>query len=90
MADPERTQLTLAEERTHAAWIRTCLTFLVSAVAIQHYHKYVDAPLAVLTVLCAGGLISAVQAQILATKWSTRILCMGLMYISWHIFFSNL
>lgn len=35
MTEIERTDL--ARERTHAAWLRTCLSFVVALAALSHY-----------------------------------------------------
>lgn len=78
MKDPAHTQVELAEERTHAAWVRTCLTFLVTALAFRHYADSWWVSL----VLAGGGAVAALRASWLAPDLSTRALAWCLIPVS--------
>ncbi len=71
------TQNDLARERTHAAWIRTCLAFLVAAVALRNYSTRSDELLPVL-LLVSGGVVSALRAAKLAPDLSTMAIAWAL------------
>lgn len=72
MTDIEQTRL--ARERTHAAWLRTCLAFLVATVAFRHYidmNGYASS--FALGILGMGGALSAVRAALLAPDNYTKM-----------------
>lgn len=77
----DRTQNDLAQERTHAAWIRTCLTFLVAAIAVRHYTSD-DGELLVAIILSLGGAVSAARAAMLAPDLLTRGVSYTLVVVS--------
>lgn len=81
MTEIERTDL--ARERTHASWIRTCLSFLVALIAVRHYVRTdnINTILATLT-LAGGGIVSATRAASLAPDLPTRIMAYGLIPMS--------
>lgn len=76
-----RTQNELAQERTHAAWIRTCLTFLVAAIAVRHYTAE-DGEWMVAVTLAVGGAVSAVRASMLAPDLVSRVVSWALIPVS--------
>lgn len=71
-------QVELAEERTHAAWIRTCLTFLVAALA---YHHYGESPILTfsLVILAAA---AAIRSFMLAPDIPAHLSAVGLVLVS--------
>lgn len=77
----ERSQNELAQERTHAAWIRTCLTFLVAAIAVRHYTSE-DGEWMVAAVLAAGGTMSAARAAMLAPDMTNLLVSYALIPVS--------
>lgn len=79
MTEIERTSL--ARERTHAAWLRTCLSFVVALAALCHYAfpnpGIADTVLAVF--LIVGGTGSARRALEIAPDLTTKIYALALM-----------
>lgn len=71
----------LAMERTHASWVRTCLTFLVTAIAVRHYTSG-DGEWLVAVVLAAGGAVAAVRAAILAPDSVSALMSYALAAVS--------
>jgi uncharacterized membrane protein YidH (DUF202 family) len=81
MTDPDLTQNELAKERTHAAWVRTCLTFLVTAIAVRHYTSD-DGEWMVATILAVGGAVSAVRASFLAPDLVSKLMAYAMALVS--------
>lgn len=79
--DDAEYQNSLARERTHASWVRTCLTFLVTAIAVRHYSSG-DGEWAVAGVLAGGGAIAAVRAAMLAPDLLSRGMSYSLALVS--------
>lgn len=77
----EVTQTKLAQERTHAAWVRTCLTFLVAAIAVRHYTSD-DGEWLVTAVLSVGGTVSAARAAMLAPDIVSLLVSYALIPVS--------
>lgn len=77
----DRTQNDLALERTHAAWIRTCLTFLVAAIAARHYSNN-SSEWAVAIVLAVGGALAAVRGAVIAPDMASRLSAYALVVVS--------
>lgn len=75
------TQNDLAKERTHAAWIRTCLTFLVTAIAVRHYASE-DGEWAVAIILAIGGAVSAGRAAMLSPDLVSMLVSYALIAVS--------
>lgn len=71
-------QVELAEERTHAAWIRTCLTFLVTALAYHHYGQS-DVLASAMIVLAAS---ASIRAAMLAPDVPARLSAFGLILVA--------
>lgn len=77
----DRNQNDLAKERTHAAWIRTCLTFLVTTIAVRHYTSD-DGEWMVAGVLALGGAVAAVRAAFLAPDTLSLLTSYALVAVS--------
>lgn len=81
MTSHAETQVDLAKERTHAAWVRTCLTFIVTIIAVRHYSDETGEML-VTGALSTGGAVAAIRAAFLAPDIVSKFVAISLVPVA--------
>lgn len=77
----------LDRERTHAAWLRTSLAFIVAAIAMKHYAT--DGSITQTILLSVCGFFCAVQALILSPNFAARLISASLISVIVTVPFTN-